>query len=308
MNQSILVSIQESINQIKWSNPKQKEKATKICKALFNQFVIDNERFSVFKGFAQNYFTSIIPARRDLAIRKVLIGNGILECDNKYKFTKDANNGIPKGYRFNQKFFTESNISSTEVTFTYSTATNNSSISSYCPHQDPCFYYSQPSPVLLQSYFKTNLERLTFDDDIDTHINYLSEIQAQNLTINENITDQFIYLTLNKEKYRYSLKNAIKLAVKTGKDLIQFKDKFYIDQPTQFIENKSRLLNITYCQSVFNIKNKLFYFGRNDTNNRLDYNLTGLKKELFEKLRFDGEKLVELDIANAQFAIGAHLN
>src|ERR1022692_3432722 len=129
MNQSILVSIQESINQITWKTPKQKEKATKICKALFNQFVIDNERFSVFKGFAQNYFTSIIPARRDLAIRKVLIGNGILECDNKYKFTKDASNGIPKGYRFNQKFFTESSISSTEVTFTYST-TNNSSISS----------------------------------------------------------------------------------------------------------------------------------------------------------------------------------
>ncbi len=306
-HQSILVSIQHSINQIKWKSTSHKEKATKICKALFNQFVIDNERFSVFKGFAQNYFTSIIPARRDLAIRKVLIGNGILECDNKYKFTKEANNGIPKGYRFNQKFFTESNISSTEVSFTFST-TNISSISLYCPHQNPCFYYSQQIPFSLQSYFKTNLERLTFDDDIDTHIKYLSEIQAQNLTINENITDQFIYLTLNKEKYRYSLKNAIKLAVESGNDLIQFKDKFYIDQPTRFIENKSRLLNITYCLSAFNIKNKLFYCGRNDTNNRLDYNLTGLKKELFGKLRFDGEKLVELDIANAQFAIAAHLN
>jgi hypothetical protein len=275
---------------------------------MFNQFIIDNDSFSAFKGFAQNYFTSIIPARRDLSIRKILIVYGILECDNRYKFFKDGTNGIPKGYRFNPKFFTESNISSTATTFTYSTTIINSSISLYCPHQDPCFYYPQQSPFFIQSYFKTNLERLTFDGDIDSHIKYLSEIQTENLAINENITDQFVYLTLSKKKYRYLLQNALKLARETGYDLIQFKDKCYIDEPATFIENKSRQLNITYCQSVFNIKNKLFYCGRNDTNNRLDYNLTGLKKELFEKLRFDDEKLVELDIANAQFAIAAHLN
>jgi len=307
-NQSILVSIQQSVNEINWKTPLLKEKALKICTAMFNQFLYDKERFSVLKGFAQHYFTSIIPARRDLKIKDVLIANGILECDDEYKFTKNANNGIPKGYRFNPKFFATSSLTSTAATFTYSTATNNSSISLYCPHEDPCFHCSHSKPFSIQSHFKALLERLTFSNDIDTQIKTLSEIQAQNLTINENITDQFVYLTLNKKEYRYPIKKALKLANETGCDLIQFKDKCYLDDQCSFIENKFRQLNISYCQSIFNIKNNIFYCDRNDTNNRFDYNLTGLKKELFENTLFDGEKLVELDIANAQFAIAAHLN
>jgi hypothetical protein len=61
-------------------------------------------------------------------------------------------------------------------------------------------------------------------------------------------------------------------------------------------------------QKIFNLQNACFYEGRNNNNNRLDYNLTSLNKELFDFLAFDGEPLVELDIANAQYAIAAHIN
>ena len=303
-NQSILVSIQQSVNQIKWKNPLQKAKALILCASIFNLYRVNGQLYSGFISLSRNYFISQLPSKRDYNIKKNLVDNGILICDNKYSVVQH----IGKGYKFNSKFFTESNISSTATTFTYSTATNNSTISYLCPHQAPCIYYNQDRPFSLQSHFRALLERLTFSSDIDTQINKLSEIHAQNLTINENITDQYVYLTLTKKKYRYSLQKAIEFAKETNNDLIQYKDKFYIDTPDNFIANKSLQLRISYCHSVFNIKNKIFYCDRNDTNNRLDYNLTGLKKELFDNLLFDGEKLIELDIANAQFAIAAHLN
>jgi len=290
MNQSILVSIQQAVNQFNWKKPIFKEKALNICAAMFNQFLYDNDRFSEFKQFAQNYFTTVTRSKAYYFIKDILIENDILECDNHYKFTKNAKNGIALGYRFNPKFFATSSISSTAATFTYSTVNNNSSISLYCPNQEPCFYYNQTSPFSIQSHFKTLLERLTFSSDIDEQIKKLSEVHLEDLTINENITDQFVYLKTKKsrKKKRYPREVALKLA--------------------SFIENKSRQLNISYCQSVFNIKNNIFYCDRNTTNYRLDYNLTGFKKDLFEYMLFDGEKLVELDIANAQFAIAAHLN
>ena len=303
MNQSILVSIQHSVNQIDELTQLQKNKAINLCNSAFNLYRIKGILYSDYIPLSRNYCISFLQSR-DYHVKRILVENFIVETDNSYNVA----NHVAKGYRFNPKFFTELNISSTETTFTYSISNKKSTISPLCsPRQDP-YQFNSSNPNFLQNHFKTLLERLTFTCDIDRQIRNLSEIQAQKLTINENITDQFVYLTLNKKEYRYSLKNALKLATETGCDLIQFKDKFYLDDSTSFIENKSRQLNISYCQTVFNIKNKLFYCNRNDTNNRLDYNLTGLKKELFEYMLFDGEKLVELDIANAQFAIAAHLN
>ena len=298
-NQSILISIQESVNQIKEISPLQKEKLVKICRNMFNQFIIHKTNFWHYKQFASKYFFSIIPSKRDYNLKHILVENGILECDDWYRFRKGSNKGIAKGYRFSSKFFTAINISSTNVTFTFSNSSNNSTISYYCPHADNLYY---------QGYYNTLLPRLKFDSDVDDLINDLSTIRLNDLIINEKITDQHVYITHDKEKYRYHRDTAIKLASDSGNNLIKFSDKFYIDQPEYFIANKSRQLKITYCQSVFNIKNELFYCNRNDTNNRLDYNLTGLKKELFTKLTFDGERLTELDIANAQFAIASHIN
>jgi hypothetical protein len=152
------------------------------------------------------------------------------------------------------------------------------------------------------------MTNLTFDEDIDDYIEQLANITKTDLTINNNITDAFIYLQLDKKRYRYSLKEAIKLSKEVGKDLIQYNDHYYLDSVSDFIIQKETQRKIAYYQSIYNLKNHLYYCSRNTTNNRLDYNLTGLKKELFGKLYFEGEPLVELDIANAQFAIAAHIN
>ena len=341
-NQSILVSIYNAVKTLKWKTPKQKQKAQNLCASIFNLYRLNNQLYSDYLSLSANYFITLLPSKRDYQIKQVLIDNGILICDEKYSVAK----GIGKGYKFNGKFFTEYNYSSNYQTFTFSTnnsfsstisylfphfvpqyhytfqgqnlkfisatnSTNNSlptsTISYLFPHQEPCFYNSSQT-AFLQNYYYQNLDQLNFNNDVDTAIKELSQIQANIIKIDHQITDEFVYLTFNKTKYRYTLNNALKLATDNNLQLIQFKDKCYIDTPENFIEQKQLQLEIIYAQSVFNINNKLFYCSRNETNNRLDHNLTGLKKELFDYLLFDGEKLVELDIANAQFAIAAHLN
>lgn len=152
------------------------------------------------------------------------------------------------------------------------------------------------------------MNMLGFDSGIDDYITLLAEENSNELVLNNHIAETHVDLNLNGRNYRYSTPNAILLAQSKGMDLIKCKDKFYIDIPEIFMQNKVCQLKIAYCQSIFNLKNKLYYGGRNNTNYRYDSNLTGLKKELFSKLTFDGERLGELDIASAQFAIAAYVN
>ncbi len=293
--QSILVSIHDAVNPISWEKPIQKEKAIKLCTSIFGLYSYNNYLLNDYISLSSNYFTYVLPSKTDFIIKQKLVEYGVLQCDHRYSVAK----GIAKGYRFNPTFFEQTKISSTTNTFTCTTISNKSPISYLFPTSE-CLH--------LQTYYTMLLQRLTFDDDIDELIVKLSTITLDQLVLNDNISEQYFHIVINKKQLRYSKEKAIALAIETGNDLIQYKNSYYIDLPASFIANKSRQLNIYYCHSVFKIKNSLFYCNRNDTNNRLDYNLTGFKKELFTKVKFDGETLVELDIANAQFAIAAHLN
>lgn len=131
-NQSILVSIHQAVNKIIWKKPILKKKGTDICIAMFNQFLYDNDAFSEMKQFAQNYFTKVTGSKAYYFVKDILVQNDVLETDNYYEYTEKGKNGRAKGYRFNSKFFVESNYSSTSQTFTYST-TNFSSTNSTIP-------------------------------------------------------------------------------------------------------------------------------------------------------------------------------
>jgi|GEM_PF-6208825 len=308
MNQSILVTIQQAVNALKWKTPLQNQKALKLCASIFNLYRLNNQLYSTRLCLSSKYFSTIMGSKRDYVIKDKLVNAGILDCDNKYSVAKH----IGKGYRFNPQFFANINVSSTNQTFTYSiskSSSKNSTIIYLFPHQEPSIYNGS-NTQFLQNYVFTNMNKLSFTDAVDNYIDTASIVQIEDIKINEEITDDFVYLKFDKDEknYRYSLKKALALAHTKKLDLIKYKSKFYLYDAANFATDKSIQLRIFNSQSVYNINNKRFYCDRNSTNHRLDYNLTGLKKELFDYLQFDGEKLVELDIANAQFAIAAHLN
>ncbi|MEI8280274.1 MAG: hypothetical protein WCG87_10965 [Bacteroidota bacterium] len=289
--QSLLVSIYQSIEQTHWSSNKQKEKAIKVATSIFNLYVIYNYSFSEYISLASKYFEKILPSKRDYIIKARLIEIGILECNNSYNVIKHTS----KGYRFNPKLLDQHKTNSHSF-ISINLSSNYSTISELFPHSQD---------IDLYDFYKGLFSRISIDDDIDSYIQVLSTICLENLVLNNHIKDDYVNICFGNRDYRYERNNAIKAAHKQGKELIKFKDKFYFDDLNEFIIKHSLQLKLVYSQMVFNIKNHVFYCSRNDTNNRLDYNMTGLKKELFTKMKLDGEPLVEIDISNAQFAIAA---
>jgi hypothetical protein len=114
-----------------------------------------------------------------------------------------------------------------------------------------------------------------------------------------------IYHPKKNKKYWMQKELAIDKAKKEKQFLIQDGDNFYIGHPEEFLIRKKISILQSYKSSIKNIEYKNFYGKRNETNNRLDTNLTNMPKLLVNKICYDN-KLIQLDLCNAQFAILSH--
>ena len=101
----------------------------------------------------------------------------------------------------------------------------------------------------------------------------------------------------------------IEIARKSGLDLVLYRDKCTMTDAAKFAKEKRQELKTRYLASLIALKQArkrpAIYCSRNDTNRRLDTNLTALKSELLGLVRLDGEPLVSIDLKNSQFSIMA---
>ena len=75
----------------------------------------------------------------------------------------------------------------------------------------------------------------------------------------------------------------------------------YVDHLDVFIKRKRRHLVRAYCDQLLRIKHRNVYADRNETNLRLDSNLTNLKSDFVSLLHMDGQRLGQIDLKNSQF-------
>lgn len=115
-----------------------------------------------------------------------------------------------------------------------------------------------------------------------------------------------VYNVAKGKTYYTTLTNALKDAKEQSANVIQYKDKFFIDEVEYFLLRKQRSVAISYWKAFDKLCSKVIYANRNATNNRLDTNLTSLPKILFNKI-VEENGLVEIDLKNSQYAILADL-
>ena len=136
------------------------------------------------------------------------------------------------------------------------------------------------------------------------------------LKVNDEITDEIIMLkTLVKnssaqkkttedrgvvKEYQIKHIKRSKLRLRT-KALIKDGKFCYIDHLENFIKRKRRHLVRSYCDQLLRIKHRNIYSDRNETNLRLDSNLTNLKSDFISLLHMDGQRLGQIDLKNSQF-------
>lgn len=109
-----------------------------------------------------------------------------------------------------------------------------------------------------------------------------------------------------KKKYM-SKEIALELARSLGMDLIEDKRKIVIQDKEVYVQLKKRQVRFSYLNQIEKISERKFYEKRNNTNSRLDTNLTNIASVLIPFLTLDREPLVGLDLANSQFVFLASL-
>jgi hypothetical protein len=154
--------------------------------------------------------------------------------------------------------------------------------------------------------FTNKMKEITVKSNVSDFIkNY--KIDSEKIQINGDAILNSIKPTIEFDGEYSGIEWLYNKAKQQGKDFIIYKDEAYIENINDFIERKSNNAKINMLYNIQRIENKDFYSNRNQTNNRLDTNITNMKSELRLQLLIDGEEVVELDIYNAQFAILSYL-
>lgn len=141
----------------------------------------------------------------------------------------------------------------------------------------------------------------------------------ERLSIGEEIPEGFYYYSFVSSqgkaspsaKKPRSREQLLEIAERNGAELILHRDRAYIAKSGPFIARRVQQTRAAYIESLLRLKEirkrPNITCSRNDTNRRLDTNLTNLKSDLLGLIRLDGERLVSIDLSNSQFTILAHV-
>lgn len=255
---------------------KHKDKALRLVDLMLNKANRERLLMSEFIDLPQAYMQKVFGKYHSWF--KTLKEQGIIESNEKYY------EGKSKGYRINPNLL-EDKFNSVNYTKT---------------GLHIC------STVLYKDIIINDLKQLSINK---TKLNQLTEkhaesIQISNFKINEQIDNEFFEVVDRKygSKRMTTLKRAIEVATARGMLVIKDRNKYYIDHADQFIIEKKRAIRFHYSKAINKLHKGIWFVHRNQTNNRLDTNLTNLCELLCKEIMLEND-LCSIDLSNSQFAI-----
>jgi hypothetical protein len=166
---------------------------------------------------------------------------------------------------------------------------------------------AKSKPVNQLQWVIEDLKQLDFDTqsminytvnfDIDSFVERNDEIKDDQVEVVMNRSGKTFPVVSSMEKVRADVKKSV-----VSKDIIKYKGEIYIEPYHKFKKRKETCKKLALFYAISRIESQDFYASRNETNNRLDTNLTNLDKVFFENsfIKLDGEDLSEIDLKNAQ--------
>lgn len=135
----------------------------------------------------------------------------------------------------------------------------------------------------------------------------VEEITIDKYKVDEQVDDRMVLKVSFGKGKRYFMQRstALRKAKEDLKNLIQDGDEFFIMSKLEFVLRKKISVLQAYTDAINKLYDKKIYGKRNNTNNRLDTNLTNMAKVLVKDL-CEKNNLVQLDLCNSQFAILSH--
>lgn len=174
-----------------------------------------------------------------------------------------------------------------------------------------------PTEQGIKDYYKW------FSDDMDSlDINYDELYKIVDDKVNNTTIDSLGY-SVDDNKLKSSLKvngignkyytntymkrsQLVSISQENNYTIIQTPQGCYLDDLGHFLNKKKFSIYLSYLNSLDSLKNKNYRVKRNDTNKRLDTNLTNLYSELVDAI-CEQNDLVQIDLSNSQFCFLSYL-
>lgn len=259
---------------------KQKYKALKLVNIMLGRANRDSLLMTEYMDLPQKYLQKVFGKYHNWFKR--LRDENILQSNHKY------HQGQSLGYRINPDLLTGRFRS--------------------CSYQKGLLHIC--STFSLKSLVIEDLRTLKIDREnlIQISDEYAESIHITDFKVNHQIDNDFFELIDRKYGSRRmtTLDRAIEVATARGLVVIKDRNKYYMDYPDRFIQEKRRAIRFHYRKAIDKLHKGIYYVHRNTTNSRLDTNLTNLCELLTEQIMEDNG-LCSLDLSNSQFTIFCHM-
>lgn len=166
------------------------------------------------------------------------------------------------------------------------------------------------STVLYKEQITNDLKELIINKEKLLKITneYVSSIKAEDFKTDEQITNDFFQITDRKYgvKRFTTLASAITIARERGMSVIKDRNNYYMDYLSKFIIEKKEAVQFHYKKAIEKLDKGIYFVHRNETNNRLDSNITNLCELLVNQIMIDNN-LCSIDLNNSQFAVFSYI-
>lgn len=249
-----------------------RDKAKVFVSVLLRKAEYDNG----FVYLSTSYITKHISSRYNLFIN-ALLEQGIVEKTHYYSIK----NNICYGYRVNFEFLGDG-----------------------APVIVRTGYVKDSEDTLqcnVYEMFKKDIKSLRIDvGRLERAVGeYVRGITKESILVNNQVTDQIVFMKKHGETYFLSLERALEIAKEDGVDLIKDGRNFYFDDVECYLDKKKKVCFYSHMSSIKNLHKRILFAKRNTTNTRLDSNITNMPSYLVDLIKKDND-LVEIDMNNSQ--------
>lgn len=270
-----LIQKLESINLTK----KQLNQAKKLVNLIINKSSKDKLLMSEYVELPQNYLQKVFGKYHPWFTK--LKDEEVIDVNHGYTI------GRSKSYRINPIYLTPIWISD-----------------SFEETQEELLHIC--STVLYKEQITNDLKELKVNKDklLELTKKYVESIKATDFKTDEQINNDFFQITDRKYgvKRFTTLASAITIANERGMAVIKDKNNYYMDYLNNFIKEKKEAVQFHYQKAIEKLDKGIYFVHRNQTNNRLDSNITNLCELLVNQIMIDNN-LCSIDLSNSQFAI-----
>ena len=313
----------ERMMQINWPSRITRDKAIAFVQALIRKRRMENTDVLEYTDMARNYF-AIKLGEKYRAITKPLLEAGILQSTNYYRPGWENEFGeYIKGqclsYRINPKLLTDDMIQilyedkkkhqkcRDEVTMASKQILRQLRIPSMNSREIIKFVKRTLTDDRIRKMLKVGdeicddvINLKTRDDDRSKYLsNAEGEDQVQDMNGVRQGKWRIRHVKLERIRNIYQTDNGD--CTRRRRVLIQDGKYCYLDFLDDYIGRKRRHLTQAYCDQLLRIKHRNVYADRNETNLRLDSNITNLKSDYLSLLTMDDQRLSQVDLKNSQF-------